>query len=184
MTTGRINQVAFLTDEPAPNGPRAKSGTTVVRTKRRTLVFSWQTGAIGPHHARWVFRIRENEHPAVHRPPTQRPGANGERGTTGTSRPTPRRIPQGTHRKAGTIHVVTANCLRDRYATQETNVGRVEDRLKPLTTEEASTGRRRCSSRDPTCPRRPTATHAPFRTECPVTQAPNRPPQRPWASRG
>lgn len=92
--------------------------------------------------------------------------------------------PRGARRWAGTFHPGTTDCLRDRYAAQETDDGRAEHRPRPLKMEEASTGRRRCPGRDPTCPCRPTATHAPFRSQCPSTHAPDRSPQCPWASRG
>lgn len=47
------------------------------------------------------------------------------------------------------------------------------------TNEEASTGGRRCSSRDPTNPYKPIATHAPSRTKRTRSQVRCRPPSRP-----
>lgn len=105
-----------------------------------------------------------------------------EHGRHFEAHPTPQ--PRRVRHKAGTIHLRTTDCLRDRYPTQETDGDRVECQPEPLTIEEASTRRRRCPSRDPTCPCKPTAAHAPFRTQCPATQAPDCAPQCPWASRG
>ena len=181
MTTGRINQVAFLNDGPAPHGPRAKTGTAVVRTKRRTLVFRDKQGANDPRAHR-VFRIRENES----RPCPGFP-RDARRRTESGARPTlrgPPRVafPRGSRRRAGTGHFPTADCHRDRYATQETDAGWVVRRPEPSTTEEASTARRRCPSRDPTCPRRPNATHAPNGKPCPAAARPRSLPPPPMGS--
>lgn len=65
---------------------------------------------------------------------------------------------------------MSIDCLRNGYATQETSIGQAKCEPEP-TIEVASMRRRRCPSRDPTCPYKPTTTHAPFRTQCPSAQA-------------
>lgn len=161
---------------------RAKTGTAVVRTKRRTLVFRGKQGpsALMPTGSSESERTSTNRAPTSHATP--RGARRAEHGRRFEAHPTP--LPRRARRKAGMIHLRTTDCLRDRYATQETDGGRVECQPEPLTIEEASTGRRRCPSRDPTRPCRPTTTHAPFRTQCPATHAPDRTPQHPWASPG
>lgn len=170
MTTGRINQVAFLTDDPAPHGP-SQNGHGRRPHEAQNARISGQTGAVGPHAHR-VFRIRENEHQPCTGLPRDARGPTAS-GTRQGLRGPPHSAAQGPRRRAGTIHLGTTDCLRDRYATQETDGGRAEYRPEPLTTEEACTGRRRRSSRDPTRPSRPTAPHAPFRTHCPATHTPD-----------
>ena len=184
MTTGRINQVAFLADKPAPAWPEAKTSTAVARTKRRTRNLSRQRGGPSAPRAHRVFRIRENGHrPRAGLPHDARGRTRGAGTRTGPRGPPRDASPRGAPLGGSNTYWDDANCLRDGYATQETDVGRVDTRRGPLDTEEAVEARRRCPSRDPTHPRKPTTTHAPSRTQCPTVRPPGPAPRRPGASR-
>jgi hypothetical protein len=99
MTTGRINQVAFLSDAPhrviPPTGKagRAKTGEDVVRDRRLAPSFG-QTGE--KPRTDILFRIRETERDA--RDPWQR--RRKWRGMRGSRGP-PRGPPRAPHGDAG-----------------------------------------------------------------------------------
>ncbi|XP_051148229.1 uncharacterized protein LOC127263248, partial [Andrographis paniculata] len=180
MTTGRINQVAFLADGPAPHG-RAEAAADVARTQPASgtplRLKSGHMGA-GGRPARTGF-----PHPGgtgVARAPAPRVAREGERGAERGRRyrvrPTPRR-PWG--RAAGTEPQVSSNRLPSGQArSAEANLGRADRRPEPTERWGEHGEHRRCTSRDPALPSTPNATHAPIRTHAPERRPSNAPRDR------
>ena len=110
MTTGRINQLAFLTDGPAPHAPGGKRGHGRRPQRATRVVHSSKAGA-GRPHARRVLRIRENERQPRADFPRDAPRACGERITTGASRPTPRRVPRRVAPQGGESNIRTPTAI-------------------------------------------------------------------------
>ncbi|XP_051148238.1 vegetative cell wall protein gp1-like [Andrographis paniculata] len=165
MTTGRINQVAFLADGPAPHGG-AEAAADVARTQPASgtplRLKSGHMGAGGALPAR-AFRIRGTGVARAPAPRVAREGERGaERGRRYRVRPTPRR-PWG--RAAGTEPQVSSNRLpsgQARSARSQPRTGRSPTRADR--TMGRAREHRRCTSRDPALPSTPNATHAPIRT--------------------
>jgi hypothetical protein len=94
MTTGRINQVAFLTDAPAPHDPSRRA-----RPRRRRPSFAHGversfSGTIGGRGPLLPTGSSASERTSTRRGPNSQrnaQGASGERNTTGASRSAPRR---------------------------------------------------------------------------------------------
>lgn len=160
MTTGRINQVAFLTDAAVVRGRRTRRirrpATTGDSRSFRAIDFvSGKRGSVGtttPSLTVEIFRIRE----IVGSPWAWTTARVRARAGTRTCRfevhPTTRTQVRG-HRKANFVHFRHFRIPLRRYATQETRKRTVEagNALVP-TNEGASKAGSRRTSGDPTNP--------------------------------
>lgn len=124
MTTGRINQVAFLTDA----GRRtSRAGRPCPRRERTSSALSVGRFVFGANRGRGTSHPDGLPHPrdrARHRGPTTRARSEARRtrDKADASLSAPRRGPEG--RDEGRIRDFgTVECPRDRYAAQETLVG-------------------------------------------------------------
>jgi hypothetical protein len=163
MTTGRINQVAFLFDadtrmsrlERAPYrdpDQSVKTCATVVRVKGRCAWLEAQTS-----RPRISFRIREHGH-RLRGPLRPSVKAQGTRGTRSLPRvhPTPRRA------RGGRGNQIRRIPFRGQ-ATQDTE--RTLEQRHCLGKNEADDALTvRCTSTEPANPRRPITTHTPYRS--------------------
>ena len=159
-----------------------QNGHGVVRTKRKMLVFRDKQGADDPcsHRVFRIERTRTDRASASHETPV---GAwRAEQGWHFEAHPVSRsQEVRAEGRERDFFLVPTEN--QDWYATQETDVGWVIHRPEPSTTERTSAARRRCPSREPTCPRGPNATHAPDGKPCPAAARPRSLPPSPMGNR-
>ena len=141
MTTGRINQVAFL-KRPAGNPHGRKAATSTGRrpheARERIIFIEAKRRAVDPPCTQGLPHPRERA-PAARLNRRATP-AEQEHGRRFEARPTTH--PRGGRRWAGTVRIGTflAYCHRDGYATQETDGGRVRNRPEPSKTEEAVGG--------------------------------------------
>src|SRR5262249_18037616 len=155
MTTGRINQVAFLPDAaPERESVGDRSGAGVVRVEGHFLRDRADEGGLPP--ARFPFRVREHERPPVYQskrarvlrghgwplrcPPRASEDARGEKG------PSDSRFPLQWVCNTG-----TAGMPGPRAAG-----GLINERDRGETV--------RCASKEPANPNDPSTTHAPSRT--------------------
>src|SRR5262245_4066998 len=169
MTTGRINQVAFLADAVVERGrrtrriPRPAATTAVVRFERLTPAFG-QTRVDDPLPSRYsasekspVFVRRDGN--------ADRPRGTGNTGTP--IRGSPGDAPPGGGAPQGELRrLFLPNSVPSVRNTGNPQNGRGSAALVPINEGASKEGSRR-SSGDPTNPDSPTATHAPSRSQRP-----------------